>query len=77
MAVQPVPDPPGFAELTPAEQVAYIQSLWDRIAADESTIVVRDSHLELASNRLAAHRASPAEAEPAEAVLTRLRQRRR
>jgi hypothetical protein len=27
-----IPEPPGFAELSKAEQVRYVQHLWDRIA---------------------------------------------
>lgn len=65
MALQPIPDPPGFAELTTMEQVEYLQSLWDRIAADESGVPVPDSHLDLAAERLAAYRAAPGDAQPA------------
>jgi hypothetical protein len=32
MAGLPIPEPPGFSELTKSEQIRYLQALWDRIA---------------------------------------------
>ena len=32
MADLPIPEPPGFSDLTKAEQIRYLQALWDRIA---------------------------------------------
>ncbi|MBI2298208.1 MAG: addiction module protein [Armatimonadetes bacterium] len=75
MALPTIPDPPGFAELSPAEQIDFLQRLWDRIAADELAIPVRESHFELAEDRLAAHRAQPDAARPVEELLDRLGRR--
>jgi hypothetical protein len=34
-----IPEPPGFAQLSKAEQVRYLQGLWDRIAERHSAPV--------------------------------------
>jgi hypothetical protein len=47
-----IPTPPGFAALTKAEQVRYLQSLWDQISEQEEEIPVPDSHLRLVEGRL-------------------------
>jgi hypothetical protein len=36
-----VPTPPGFDTLSKAEQVRYLQALWDHIAEDPGTLPVR------------------------------------
>ncbi len=48
-----IPEPPGFADLSKAEQVRYLQELWDRIAESPGELQVPESHLELAGERLA------------------------
>lgn len=58
-------EPPGFAELSKAEQIEYLQALWDRIAHDPDDLPVPESHLALAEERLAAYRRHPEEALPA------------
>lgn len=40
-----IPEPPGFAELSKAEQVRYLQELWDRIAERPGELPVPESHL--------------------------------
>jgi putative addiction module component (TIGR02574 family) len=67
-----VTDPPGFDDLSKADQIRYLQSLWDRIAALPSEIPVPESHLELAEKRLASYRRNPSRALPAGDVLDRL-----
>jgi len=67
-----IPEPPGFAELTKAEQVRYLQALWDRIASGPGELPVPESHLELAEERLAEYRRDPAHAHSAYKVLDRL-----
>ena len=52
----PVP-PPGFEALTIEEQIDYVQSLWDHIAARPEDVPVHDWHREILAERLAAHRA--------------------
>jgi hypothetical protein len=47
-----IPDPPGYAELSPTEQVRYIQMLWDRLFERPDELPVPESHLQLAEDRL-------------------------
>ncbi len=77
MALQSIPDPPGFDDLPPAEQIEYLQRLWDRVAADEAAVPVPDSHRQLLAERLADHRANPEAGEPAYEMLDRLAQKLR
>ncbi len=56
----PVP-PPGFDELSVEDQVEYVQSLWDRIAADPKEVPVPQWHRERLAERLEAYRADPSE----------------
>jgi hypothetical protein len=39
-----VPTPPGFDALSKAEQVRYLQALWDQISEDPGTLPVPESH---------------------------------
>ncbi len=70
-----IADPPGFAELSKAEQVRYLQELWDRIAERPGEFPVPDSHLELAEQRLAEYRHDPSRARSAYDVVDRLAER--
>jgi putative addiction module component (TIGR02574 family) len=55
--IQAVPNPPpGFDDLTLNEKLDYIQSLWNRVAANLRDVPVPDWHLALIEERL---RASP------------------
>jgi hypothetical protein len=38
-----VPTPPGFDALSKAEQVRYLQKLWDQISEEPSTLPVPES----------------------------------
>ena len=38
--------PPGFDELPVEDQIDYVQSLWDRIAAHPNRVPVPEWHLE-------------------------------
>lgn len=67
-----LPEPPGFSDLTKAEQVRYLQALWDKIAEQPGDLPAPESHLELAEQRLAAYRADPGRARPAHEVLDQL-----
>ena len=51
----PLP-PPGFDALSVDEQIDYVQSLWDHIAARPEDVPVPDWHREILTERLAAHR---------------------
>src|SRR5207249_4521358 len=68
----PIPEPPGFSDLTKAEQIRYLQALWDRIADQPGELPAPESHLQLAEDRLASYRSDPYRARPAHDVLDRL-----
>ena len=70
-----IPEPPGFAELSKAEQVRYLQELWDRIAERPGELPVPVSHLELADERLAEYRRDSSHARSAYEVIDRLADR--
>jgi putative addiction module component (TIGR02574 family) len=54
-----LPTPPGFDALSKAEQVRYVQALWDQISEDPDALPVRESHLLLAEERLKRYRENP------------------
>ena len=70
-----IPERPGFAELSKAEQVRYLQDLWDRIAERPGELPVPESHLELAEERLAEYRRDPTRARSAYDLIDRLAER--
>jgi len=70
----PMP-PPGFDTLTVEEQIDYVQSLWDRIAAHPEQVPVPDWHKEVLTERLAAYRANPSEGKTWEEVEEEIRER--
>jgi putative addiction module component (TIGR02574 family) len=72
MELTTIPDPPGFSDLSKAEQIRYLQALWDRIAEKPGELPVPESHLALAQDRLAAYRREPSRARPTREVLDRL-----
>lgn len=65
-------EPAGFGDFSKAEQIRYLQALWDRIAERPGEIPVPDSHIELAEQRLAEYRRDPSQARPAHDILDRL-----
>jgi putative addiction module component (TIGR02574 family) len=67
-----VPTPPGYDALSKAEQVRYLQALWDRISEDPGALPVPESHLRLAEERLKRYREDPSRAHSAFGVLDRL-----
>jgi putative addiction module component (TIGR02574 family) len=69
------PEPPGFAALSKAEQVRYLQDLWDRIAEKPGELPVPESHLALAEERLREYRRDPSRARSAYDVIDRLADR--
>jgi hypothetical protein len=64
--------PPGFAQLSKAEQVRYLQALWDEISEHPDEIPVPESHIELAEERLRRYRENPSSAREAFEVIDRL-----
>ena len=69
-------EPPGFSGLSKDEQIRYVQSLWDRVSAAPDEIPVKESHLDLARDRLESYRRDPSRARPAHEILERLASRR-
>jgi hypothetical protein len=67
-----VPTPPGFDVLSKAEQVRYLQRLWDQISEDPGTLPVPESHLRLAEERLKRYREDSSRSHSAFEVLDRL-----
>ncbi len=66
-----LPEPAGFDGLSKAEQIRYLQALWDRIAEGPEEIPVPESHLALVEDRLAEYRRDPSHAQPTREVLNR------
>ena len=67
-----LPDPPGFNTLSKADQIRYVQALWDRIAETPEDLPVPESHLALAEARLEDYRRDPSRARSAYDVLEEL-----
>jgi Putative addiction module component len=57
-------EPVGFKALSKADQIRYLQRLWDRITQGPAQLPVPKSHLSLAKERLAAYRRDPSERDP-------------
>jgi putative addiction module component (TIGR02574 family) len=57
------------------EQIDYVQSLWDHIAASAHQVPLQQWQQAILEERLAAHRRAPEEAQPWEDVIERLQQR--
>jgi putative addiction module component (TIGR02574 family) len=56
----PIP-PPGFDDLPVDEQIDYVQSLWDRIAAKPDEVPVPEWHKQALDERLESYRSNPDE----------------
>lgn len=67
-----LPTPPGFDALSKAEQVRYLQALWDQISEDPEALPVPESHLQLVEERLRRYRENPSRGHSAFEVLDRL-----
>ena len=72
----PLP-PPGFDALPVDEQIEYVQSLWDRIAASVDQVPLQQWQQAILEERLAAHRRAPEDSQPWEDVIDRLQHRLR
>jgi len=51
--------PPGFDDLPVDEQIDYVQSLWERIAASPERVPVPEWHQRILKERLEAYKAHP------------------
>jgi putative addiction module component (TIGR02574 family) len=67
---------PSFDQMTPAERIFHVQSLWDRIAEEPEGVPVSEEMKAELDRRLATHRADPSTAIPWEQVKAELRRRR-
>jgi putative addiction module component (TIGR02574 family) len=72
MSQSHIETPSGFSQLSKAEQVRYLQALWDQISEQPEDIPVPESHLQLAERRLAEYRENSSKIRPAFEVLDRL-----
>jgi putative addiction module component (TIGR02574 family) len=70
----PMP-PPGFDDLSVEDKIDYVQSLWDRVAADADRAPLHEWQQQLLEERLASHHAAAGEARPWEDVLDGLERR--
>lgn len=70
-----IADPPGFEKLSKAEQIRYLQWLWDRISNNPADVPVLDSHLVVAEARYAEYQRDPQAARSAYDVIDRLTQK--
>ena len=74
----PVPlPPPGFDDLSVDEQIEYVQSLWDRIAATSAQVPVPEWYREILDERLKDYEANPNAGESWGVVRERLRDKLR
>lgn len=73
MTNQLPPPPPGFDDLPVEDQIDYVQSLWDRIAAKPDQVAVPEWHRQVLEKRLASHEENPEAARPWEEVRDEIR----
>ena len=64
--------PPGFDRLSIEEKIEYVQSLWDRIAADAESVPLTEWQRELLDERLADLDENPEAGVPWEEVQARI-----
>ena len=64
-----VAEPVGFKSLSKADQLRYLQKLWDSIADGPGQFPVPKAHLSLAKERLAAYRRDPTRSRSAYGVI--------
>ena len=67
--------PPGFDDLSPDDQIDYVQSLWDRIVAKPDQVPIPDWHRQVIRQRMTDQEASPSEGQPWEEVQNEIRKK--
>jgi Putative addiction module component len=72
MPERSIPTHPGFDALSKAEQVRYLQALWNQISEDPGALPAPESHLRLAEERHHRYREDPSRGHSAFDVLDRL-----
>lgn len=70
-----IPEPPGYSELSPTEQVRYIQMLWDRLFEKSDELPVPEGHLEIVEERLSDYRRGASQVRSAFAIFEELANR--
>jgi putative addiction module component (TIGR02574 family) len=56
--------PPGFDDLPVDEQIDYVQTLWERIAASPEKVPVPEWHLRILKEREEVYKATPGSSRP-------------
>jgi putative addiction module component (TIGR02574 family) len=56
--------PPGFDEASNEQRIAFVQELWDRIAANPQRVPVPPEHRRILEERLAAYATDPQPGRP-------------
>ncbi len=74
---KPLPIPPGFDDLSVEEQIDYVQSLWQRIAATPEQVPVPEWHWQVLDERLKDYEANPDASDSWDVVRERLRDKLR
>lgn len=64
--------PPEFDAAPNSERIAFVEALWDRIAQDEASIAIPESHQRVLEERLQAYRDNPQPGRPWSEVRDRL-----
>ena len=72
MSALPLP-PPGFEHLSKADQIRYLQNLWDQISQEPPDLPIPESHLQLAEARLKRYREDPSRAHSAFKIIEDLK----
>ncbi len=67
-----IPEPMGFSQLSKAEQIQYVQMLWNKIVRNPDAVEVPEDHQKILRDRLAEYRSNPQRVKPACEVLDRL-----
>lgn len=73
MATNPPIPPTGFDDLSLEDQIDYVQSLWDRIAAQPDQVPLPEWHRQVIRQRIAEHDANLSEGRPWEEVRSEIR----
>jgi putative addiction module component (TIGR02574 family) len=72
MSQPTIPEPMGFNQLSKAEQIQYVQMLWDKIANNPNDVEVPEEHCKILRERLNEYQLNPDNTKPAREVLDRL-----
>ncbi len=71
-----IADIPEFEGLSASEKILLVEDLWDRIAVDESSVPVPQSHKEELDRRMRRHKSHPGTLLSLEELQARIEQRK-